>query len=319
MSLELVLNDLSLLPPANDIYAARERMAIFMATFLAAVSLGAERVLRTSEDMNGIELASGYSIAQWRNDSDVNQDARHYLKRIATKKPYLHEIHDVKIIEAYYTSDFYHAQRQATGLGMAFLLDTLAISFHSHSLWATSSLQLLLTQLREDDSFDETRVAVKHICLKEHAFEHRAWIKKRTETKIESGADLFTYSSQLYPHLQFCKSALTQLQALPHGEIHLRQIMRHLQDLDNYCANWSAGAFSSQNIPGKITEESRVTLGKYEEDHTFELPDGRKIIFSWHVRITPGKWRIYFYPVATERIIVIGHIGTKLQNINYPT
>ena len=243
MGLELVLNDLSLLPLARDIYVARQRMSNFIETYIAAVSLKVEKALRTADDMNGIELTSGYSVAQWRNDPDVSREVRTYLRTIATKKPYLQGVNDPKILDTYYASDFRHNDKQAAGFGMAFLLDALAISFHSHSAWELSLLQLSLTQLQEDETFDEAIVSVKHACFSKHILEHRSWIKKRTEVNVESGAELCAHRATLYPHLQFCEFAMVQMQALLRGEVHLRQIMRHLHDLDDYCANWVAGFF----------------------------------------------------------------------------
>lgn len=319
MGLELVLNDLSLLPPAEDVYMARQRMGKFIETFVTAVSLKIEKALRTADDMNMIELASGYSVAQWRNDLTVDKDARTYLRTIATKKPYLQGISDSKILDTYYASEFLHSEKQAAGLGMAFLLDALSISFHSHPAWETSQIQLSLVHLQEDSTVEAGSVSVKHACFKEHIFEHRAWIKKRTTVSIESGMDLDAHREALYPHLQFCSSAIKQIRDLPHGEIHLQQIKRHLLDLNDYCETWTTGSFSASKIPGKITEESKVTLDKYAEAHIFLTPDGRMLKFSWHSRVTPGKWRIYFYPLEKERLIIIGHIGTKFQNMNYPT
>ncbi len=84
MGLEMVLNDLSLSPSAKDIYAARQRMSTFIETFVVAVSLKVERTLRTADDMNEIELAAGYKVFQWRNDSDVSREHRTYLRTIAT-------------------------------------------------------------------------------------------------------------------------------------------------------------------------------------------------------------------------------------------
>ena len=319
MGLEMVLNDLSLLPLAEDIYAARQRMSKLVDMLIAAVSLKVERALRTEYDINVVELTIGYPIARWLNDSDVDRDTRRYFRSLATKAPYLREVNDSSLLNTYYSSEFFHNQNRAAGLGMAFLLDALAISFHSHSAWELSSLQLSLVHLQEDNTIGNQVVSVKHACLREHILEHRAWLKKRTEVNIESGVDLYTYREILYPYLQFCASAMAQMQALPYGEAHFRQIKKHLHDLNDYCEDWHDGSFSPQDIAGKITVESDATLTMYAKEHIFLCPDGEERKFSWHCRVTPEPWRIYFFPLRQERAIIIGHIGHHLSTVKHPT
>ena len=66
------------------------------------------------------------------------------------------------------------------------------------------------------------------------------------------------------------------------------------------------------------TTESKVTLTKYESEHTFLLPEGKTQLFSWHTRYT-GSYggRIFFYPVPGKKKIYIGHIGHKLPTVKY--
>ena len=40
--------------------------------------------------------------------------------------------------------------------------------------------------------------------------------------------------------------------------------------------------------------------------------DGEKRLFSWHIRMTPGAWRLHFHPLKPTKII-IGYIGVKIQ------
>jgi hypothetical protein len=317
MGLEMVLNDLSLLPLAENAWEARRRMEKLIGTLLTATKYGAERVLRTDSDIHGLELASGYSIALWRNDPEVERETRQYFKRLITKAPYLEGVHDQKLLERYYSSDFFHEQKKAPGLGMAFLLDALAISLHSHARWELSLLQISLEELQEDDLIGDDIVSVKHACFREHVLEHQEWINKRAQVQVESGADLYAYCETLYPYLQFCASALAQMRELPQRDIHLRQIMKHLFDLNSYCETWQDGPFASQDIPGKISVESQATLSRYEKEHTFLCPDGENRVFSWHCRVTPEPWRIYFDPQEQDHRIIIGYVGEHLPTVKF--
>jgi hypothetical protein len=93
--------------------------------------------------------------------------------------------------------------------------------------------------------------------------------------------------------------------------------MKRLLDLNDYCENWRDGSFSPEKVVGRVTVESGETLKMYEEEHTFLCPDGEGRLFSWHCRVTPEPWRIYFYPLTRERRIIIGHIGEHLPTVKF--
>ena len=46
---------------------------------------------------------------------------------------------------------------------------------------------------------------------------------------------------------------------------------------------------------------------------------GNEITFTWHGRMTPGAWRIYFDPSITPGMMYIGYIGQKLPTVKYET
>ena len=95
--------------------------------------------------------------------------------------------------------------------------------------------------------------------------------------------------------------------------------MDRLFELNTYCENWHDGLFDYDKIPTKITPESDATLKKYSSEHTFLCPDGTNHLFSWHARLTPDAWRIYFHVDEDKKLLTIGHIGHKLPNVLYPT
>jgi len=78
------------------------------------------------------------------------------------------------------------------------------------------------------------------------------------------------------------------------------------------------GAFAPDQLPFKATVESEPTLQKYHKERTFTCQDGNGITFSWHGRMTPGAWRIYFDPTIGHGMMQIGYIGPKLPTVNYP-
>jgi len=83
---------------------------------------------------------------------------------------------------------------------------------------------------------------------------------------------------------------------------------------------------ASSSIPQKVYQsslfsnnfhylqaESETRLQQFEKQLTFRCPDDVKRVFSLHVRMTPGAWRLHFSPESGPGKIIIGYIGLKIQ------
>ncbi len=97
----------------------------------------------------------------------------------------------------------------------------------------------------------------------------------------------------------------------------LRPILDRLSLLEHFCKDWLEGPFESQRIACRATPESMATLEQYGSERTFSCPDGEMRLFSWHVRLTPHAWRIYFFPLEGKRQLIIGYIGHHLSIAKY--
>lgn len=137
MDLDIVLNELSFRAPAPDIASARGWMNGLIQTVIEATASGANRVLRTKEDVNSYVLAPGYPVAQWRNDLQVDRDARVYFGRLATMAPVLADMPEM--YEEFLIREFNLGGRSAVGLGAAYLCEWMAVSVLSENLWGTSA------------------------------------------------------------------------------------------------------------------------------------------------------------------------------------
>jgi hypothetical protein len=107
MDLEMVLNELSLQPLAKDVYDARQRMIVLVQTLVVATSSGVKRVLRTHSDIRAEELAPGYPIIKWLNDSNVDRDLRRFFLLVETKYPFLVDIAENKVLESFGLSEYF--------------------------------------------------------------------------------------------------------------------------------------------------------------------------------------------------------------------
>ncbi len=310
MDMEMALNELSFHSSARNEDTARKRMSGLLDTIRAASAHGVKRNLHIDQNINlsGLELAPDYPVARWLNDGLVNRDLRSYFRSLATKISYINDL-----------PEYIHHERQARGLGFAYQNDHLAISLSSNDSWRLSYIELEVRYL-ELDEFDELiseLVQVKHASYPEHVAEHADWISERVASDIHSGADIWNRRDELFPHLQFCVSVGEQLKGILSGDARIEPIRKKLGELEGFCKSWRSGPFNKDAVPGTVHPESLATLDQFGDERTFRCPDGQQLLFTWHAYLTIEGWRLYFYPLAHERQLIIGYIGHHLRTIRF--
>ncbi|HBB31994.1 MAG TPA: hypothetical protein DDZ80_09235 [Cyanobacteria bacterium UBA8803] len=311
MDLEMVLNELSLRTPAADIPTARQLMSELIRTVRQATVSGVKRVLRTSDDINTIELAPDYPVARWRNDNGVNREERSFFRTLTTKAPFWTDIAEA-IKNNFDLSDVIHQGEEARGLCFALVSDALPVSLNSEARWNHSRLELTVTRL-EDEELIEEHLEIIHASCRHHIQEHTDWIQKRIRIEVIDGLDLWKRREELFTSLEFCDNVGKQIQSLNIGNPMLRQVVKRLYELDDYCKIWASGSFNPDNLPSKATPESDTRLQQFQQELIIRCPDGEKRIFSLHVRMTPGAWRLHFCVESGPGKIIIGYIGPKIQ------
>ncbi len=314
MDLEMVLNELSLRTPASDEEKARQLMSELISTVRQATASGVKRVLRTSGDINSVELAPGYPVARWRNDKGVDREERRFFITLTTKAPFWTDIAE-EIKDNFDLSDVFHQGETARGLCFALISDALPVSLKSENRWDCSRLELAVTRL-EDEELIEERLELVHASRKHHVQEHAEWIKNRIRTEVLDGSDLWNRRDELFPSLEFCEDVSQQIQTLSTSNPMLRQVVKRLFELEYYCKDWADEAFEPKSLRN-VSPESQVTLQnpKYSKERTFLCPDGKERVFSWHAKLSFG-WRIYFLP-NEQRKIIIGYVGCHLRTVKY--
>ena len=122
---------------------------------------------------------------------------------------------------------------------------------------------------------------------------------------------------ELFPCLTFCDEINGNIAELNNSQPIFKQLVKRLGRVDEFFSKWLVGGFDIDAFPYKISPESQATLEKYQEDHTFTCPDGKKMVYSWHFSLTPLAWRVFFHPDELTRKAIIGYIGPKLPNVKY--
>ena len=95
----------------------------------------------------------------------------------------------------------------------------------------------------------------------------------------------------------------------------LWSVEERLSQLENASKTWISGAFDPKTIPCKTSPESESRLNKFSQELTIKCPgpDEKERLFSLHVRMTPGAWRLHFSTELGPGKIIIGYIGPKIQ------
>jgi hypothetical protein len=316
MDLDLVLNELSITVPASDIQTARHMMAEFIGTIRAASKRGV-RVLRTHREFGFIDLAPEYPLTKWRNDSNVDQVERSYFRSILSKSPFLVDRPDVEDKNKSY--DFMYGEDQAFGLGIAYHLDSLPVSFRSSERWHSSRIELQAQWLDDEAEISIEIITLPHASCAKHIGEHDEWIQRRRMSSIRDGEDMWNRRSDLWPSLIFCESVADQLKALSANDPMLQQVKRRLNDLEDYCKTWETGFFDKDKLSFPASRESPSTIQQYAGQRTFRCPDGEERLFEWHMKINMQYWRIHFYPLPEKKMIIIGYVGKHLDTSSNPT
>jgi len=313
MDLEMVFNELSARTLAPDISTARQWMSELIRTMVAAKGCGLKGI-RIQADFHAMILAESYPLSRWRNDPEVNKDERTFLRTLATKTPLSVDIPDIEIkIKVEDPGCELSLQGiQSESFKVAYYLETLVISLHSELLWNASRINLDLIEIDENGELIEESVEVLHASQKNHVLEHADWIKKRQQTAVVDGWELWNRRAELFSSLEFCDRVSQQIESLVDPKM-LRQVVRKLFELDELSKSWTDGALNLDNLPSKASPESESRLKQLREQLNIQCLDGKKRIFSLHIRMTPGAWRLHFCTELGPGKIIIGYIGPKIK------
>ena len=316
MDLEMSLNEISFKRPTDHRYEARARIARLVETVRMATRHGVQRSVGTHSSLWGEVLASGYNFGNWYNDNEVDRDVRQFLATLVSKGRVLDDLYndfkDDRLVEVKYDN------QPAYGLGAAFIYDGMAVSLDLAD-WQDKQVQAEHSWMDDETTVLSEIISVFHASTPDHVTGHREWIRERIASSVLGGEDLWDRRNELLPHVDLCEAVRSQLRVLGKREPHWIQTRKRLFELNTYCMNWQEGPFQADQLPCRVTPDSKATLEQYSKERRVMCPDGQYRIFSWHARITPGRWRLYFEPNVQARKVFVGYVGDKLPTVDTPT
>lgn len=300
-----------------DTWQSKVAMENFVRNLRDAAFCGAELALRNSDPFINSLLAPGYHAKQWLNDPSVDRESRRFLLSQVAKRS-----EGSSSSSAGSTGDWeclLPDGRSGIGVGQACIEDGLAVSLPRDDDWREPYLIVQLSNLGPQGELEEDSYRVRHIGNAEHVQVHCACIADSRTSITGDGREIWKTRVDRFPKLDFCESVEAQLRALTASGPMTRQVIRKLRELQVYCANWTSGWFEPEQLASKATPEYPRTLDEYGDSRMIRCPDGEYRQFSWHIRLTPGAWRLYFIPLPESKRMIIGYVGKKPPSADYPT
>lgn len=270
-------------------------------------------------DYRSFELAPGYRIEQWRNDSTVDLESKRKFRALLNKSA-VYNSEDFKQEEEWeFRTEFQRKEYVSKGCLLVYEMDGVAVSFLSNTYWKLSEIEGTYTELTEYGELIQQQVKIPNVSFDENVAIFRSYYERRREDKrytdIVCGQDILDCAEQMFPNLIFCENAVQGCRKNV-GITESGQVYRRLLELQRAAEGMKKGF--DKNVLTHASPESEITLERFSEQHTFQLPNGKTQRFSWHVRYTGGYGgRIFFYPDPAKSIIYIGHIGHKLPTVRY--
>jgi hypothetical protein len=313
MVVDLIFNERSFLPRSATVVDARTKMSRFADIVKDARVSGCGGVVRVPNNFRFESLAPGYALEQWLVDGAADRDKRLYLGALGIKLPYFEDILGSPASERFDRSEFQFGNAEVHGLGVAFVVDGIAISLVSDAPWHGRFISITYRTVDEvSDTVTGQDVSVRHISEAGHATLHLAEMANQRLLGANSGEELWELCDGTLDRIAFCASVEPQVKALTPGAGGLNVIKRTLGEVQSACRLWLEGGFDCKWIPN-TSPEGEATLKKYSEERTFTKPDGTSAVFSLHIK--RGNLRIHFIPDAVSHSCLIGYIGPHLRTV----
>lgn len=317
--MQMILNELSARFPVQSVEQGKQIMDLFLdACFRVKAIIHNDSIL-LDQDYKSFELALGYRIEQWRNDPTVDVESKRRFRVLLNKSVVYNSEEFDQESEIDFKTEFMYQEKSSKGCLLAYEMDGVVVSFLSSDHWKIPQISGIYIELMDDGEIEQSPVQIPNVSFNENIESFKKYYDEKQEerryTDIVSGQDIINGAEHIFPNLVFCENAIQGCKRNV-GVSEAGQVYKRLLELQRAAENMKDKF--DKNILTNATVESTVTLGRFSEEHTFRLPDGKKELFSWHIRYTGGyAGRIFFYPVPRKRIIYVGHVGHKLPTVKY--
>lgn len=310
----LVFNELSAHNLAPSRHQAREQTTNLVRAMAAVVSEQSTTLVTIQDfEIHQALLAENYTVYQWSHDERVDRDLRNYFLKISTKMRFEQDVSDA-VKDRFYLSEFHFQQRQAGGLGLAWLLDTTAVSLPSEEYWLRTHIPVRRKWLENAVTEREEDVKVLNLSEMTHVpVVSDELTGKAQEFLKDKPLTLAERKALCFPHLTFGLDVDTQIAELSVEILHMT--IAKLIVLDSAVRNWRREMTEEPVLP-KVNPESEATMQRYGKEREFRSAGGEKKVFNLHAMMGSG-YRVHFRIDKEHKNLEIGYIGEHLPTARF--
>lgn len=270
-----------------------------------------------------IELSKTYTLNNWLSDREVDRDIKAYFLKITTKTDLLDNIED-EVKNCFYLSEFWPSnidyvngrKDDARGLGLAYLLNTVAVSLTSEECWKIVRVPLQHIRLTLNGNEEEKNVESLNISQSGQAKCVLDILLKRDQTILKNNPEDFMNSKRhCFPDLRFGLNINDQISKLP-LKIYV-QIIAKLILINDAVRDWRRTSNQLEPVLPNISGEGKTTMQKFGVQRRFDDSKGNLQAFELHAKVG-SQYRIHFRIDKQEKSIEIGYIGKHLPTKNFP-
>lgn len=189
--MDYYLNEKSL-TPAGDAYV-QDMMITFVRVCrtLHDYSLGSLR-LDNEYDLKNYVLYDSYHLFDWLKDERVDKELRQQFRKIATNAPFVLD-DETALLAKQALSEFSlpDLEGHVLGLGVAFLGDSISVSFLSNPMWDRAYMDLKWDFIDSDETYHERAEKVRHASQTGHLDIHLDWLQALKDAKDWNPSKVF--------------------------------------------------------------------------------------------------------------------------------
>jgi hypothetical protein len=296
--------------PAGD--TARDVAIVQLRQFARSVNavhrLRRDFALQTPELIKGWRLGRDLTFDEFLGNADTKDDARILLGAV-NRAPLRRDLAAARADDQ--LLEYQVGGAAAEALGLADLYDGLAFSF-DQAPWQATSVTVQRSGLVETDAGDvefvEADINVRNAAAPEHVAQHRPWLDHAGKPRFEDFADFEANRADRLANIDFLSNALDQLRGINPDHPRWNAICTRLDELQSAVVEWDPAAAPAPIWRTKVTGEGETRRRLCD----FKDLDGVTRCFDEHARFTPGMGRVHFRIDATNRRLIVAHIGDKL-------
>lgn len=165
--MEIMFNELSVIPLCNNQIDANERMMMFSQAIKKAIQSGFSKI-RSDKYAHQIELTTEYTLQDWLQNNDVPQRFKMAIYGVFIH-PFIN-LDDELVFEKYDQSKYYfedvenNIERvECLGLAAAFLYESITISLTTSNVWKKVKLPIIIAQDNQERVEGILNVATKEM------------------------------------------------------------------------------------------------------------------------------------------------------------